>query len=191
MLARGDAVSRPATLDGPRNDTLEDHPLTVEERLKAAGIELPPPIQVPGAAPANLVPARRVGDLVYLSGQGPIIDGDVRYRGKVGSDLSVEDGYAAARLTGINLIAALQREIGDLERVVQWVKVLGMVNSAPDFDQQPAVINGFSDLIVELFGQERGMHARSAVGVPVLPGPQLLLAGAAGRTRSVCASARP
>ena len=143
--------------------------MTVEERLAAAGIELPPPIRLPAGVRPNLVPARRVGNLVYLSGAGPFRDDVAVYRGKVGSDLTVEEGYAAARLTGINLVANLQREIGDLELVACWVKVLGMVNSAPGFGQQPAVINGFSDLIVELFGEERGVHARSAVGMAELP----------------------
>ena len=143
--------------------------MTVEERLKAAGIELPPPISLAAGVRPNLVPARRVGNLVYLSGTGPFRGSEIAYQGKVGSDLTVEEGYAAARLTGINLVANLQREIRDLERVVAWVKALGMVNSAPGFGQQPAVINGFSDLIVELFGGERGMHARSAVGMAELP----------------------
>ena len=146
--------------------------MSVEERLRAAGIKLPRPVDskadVAGVRP-NILLARRVGNVVYLSGTGPFRDGEVAYRGKLGADLTVDDGYAAARLTGINLLANLAREIGDLERVVQWVKVLGMVNSAPDFDQQPAVINGFSDLIVEIFGEERGMHARSAVGMAALP----------------------
>jgi enamine deaminase RidA (YjgF/YER057c/UK114 family) len=146
--------------------------MTVEERLQAAGMELPRPVE--GVADAggvrpNIVLSRRVGDIVYLSGTGPLRDGEFVYRGKLGADMSIEDGYAAARLTGLNLVANLAREIGDLERVTRWVKALGLVNSTPDFEQQPAVINGFSDLIIELFGQERGAHARSAIGVAALP----------------------
>ena len=146
--------------------------MTVEERLRAAGIELPRPVE--GVADAagvrpNIVLSRRVGNVVYLSGTGPLRDGEFVYRGKLGADMTIEDGYAAARLTGVNLVANLAREIGDLERVTHWVKALGLVNSTPDFEQQPAVINGFSDLIIELFGQERGAHARSAIGVAALP----------------------
>ena len=146
--------------------------MTVEERLRAAGIELPRPVE--GVADAggvrpNIVLSRRVGNVVYLSGPGPLHDGEFVYRGKLGADITVEEGYAAARLTGINLVANLAREIEDLERVVRWVKALGLVNSTPDFEQQPAVINGFSDLIIDLFGQERGAHARSAIGVAALP----------------------
>jgi enamine deaminase RidA (YjgF/YER057c/UK114 family) len=145
--------------------------MTVEERLRAAGIELPRPVE--GVADAtgvrpNIVLSRRVGNVVYLSGTGPLRDGEFVYRGKLGADMTIEDGYAAARLTGVNLIANLAREIGDLEHVTRWVKALGLVNSTPDFEEQPAVINGFSDLIIELFGQERGAHARSAIGVAAL-----------------------
>ena len=147
----------------------EESELSVQERLVAAGIVLPPPVRLPTAVKGSFVPARRTGNLVYLSGSGPLRDGHVVYGGKVGRDLTVEEGYQAARLTAINLVAALQREVGDLELVSRWIKVLGMVNSAPGFDQQPAVVNGFSDLIIELFGEEVGAHARSAVGVAELP----------------------
>ncbi|CAN5739481.1 RidA family protein [soil metagenome] len=143
--------------------------MSVEERLRAAGLELPMPYRSSGPNKPTLRLAQRSGNLVYLSGTGPFRDGEAVYRGKLGADLSVEEGYQAARLTGLNLLGALREEIGDLELVVRWVKVLGMVNSAPGFVQQPAVINGFSDLIVELFGEERGLHARSAVGMAELP----------------------
>ena len=89
--------------------------------------------------------------------------------GKVGRDLTVEQGYQAARLTALAILGSLQRALGDLDRITAWTRVLGMVNSAPGFNQQPAVINGFSDLILELFGSERGAHARSAVGMAELP----------------------
>jgi Putative translation initiation inhibitor, yjgF family len=131
--------------------------------LREMGIELPslsPPI-------ANYVRAVRSGNLVFLAGAGPLKDGKY-WAGKVGTDLSVEEGYQAARLTGINQLAALKAEIGDLSRVKRIVKVLGMVNCGPDFADQPEVINGFSDLMVEVFG-EKGKHARSAVGMIALP----------------------
>ena len=89
--------------------------------------------------------------------------------GKVGSEVSVEEGYAAARLTALSMLANIKRELGDLDRVSNWIRVFGMVNSAPDFDRHPSVINGFSDLIHELYGLERGRHARSAIGVAALP----------------------
>lgn len=131
--------------------------------MREIGIELPslsPPI-------ANYVRAVRTGNLVFMAGAGPLKDGKY-WAGKVGTDLSVEDGYQAARLTGINQLASLKAEIGDLSRVKRIVKVMGMVNCGPDFTEQPEVINGFSDLMVEVFG-EKGKHARSAVGMTALP----------------------
>ncbi len=141
--------------------------MSVEARLRELGLELPPPIALP--ARANFRPARRAGELVYLSGTGPLRGREMPFRGKVGRDLTVEQAYEAARLTALNLLVALKAEIGDLDRVARWVKVLGMVNSAPGFNQQPAVINGCSDLLIEVFGEERGAHARSAVGMAELP----------------------
>jgi len=136
----------------------------VEEKLARMGLELPtqtPPV-------ANYVRAVRTGDLVFLAGHGPRRpDGDY-VTGKVGRDLSVEEGYAAARLTALALLASLKEEIGDLDRVQRIVRVFGMVNSEPDFTEQPQVINGCSDLLVELFG-DRGRHARAAVGMASLP----------------------
>ena len=136
-----------------------------EARLEELGIELPstpPPI-------ANYVPAVRTGSLIYLSGLGPANRADgTAPSGKVGSDLSVEEGYEAARLTGINIIARMKGEVGDLDKVKRVVKLLGMVNSDPSFNQQPAVVNGCSDLLVDVFG-DRGRHARSAVGMAGLP----------------------
>jgi enamine deaminase RidA (YjgF/YER057c/UK114 family) len=138
----------------------------VEDKLKQMGQTLPePPVPV-----ANYVPAVRTGSLLYLAGAGPSAraDGTVP-RGKLGEDLTVEEGYEVARLVGLNILARLKAELGDLERVKRIVKLLSMVNSAPDFEQQPAVANGCSDLLVELYG-ERGRHARSAVGMNALPG---------------------
>ena len=137
----------------------------IESRLEHLGISLPAePVPI-----ANYVPGVRTGNLVYLSGLGPASRADgTTPSGKVGRDLTTEEGYEAARLTGINIMARMKGELGDLDRVRRVVKLLGMVNSAPDFNQQPAVVNGCSDLLVEVFG-ERGRHARSAVGMASLP----------------------
>jgi enamine deaminase RidA (YjgF/YER057c/UK114 family) len=117
---------------------------------------------------ANYVNAVRTGNLLFLAGKGPK-DAEGEYiTGKVGTDLTIEEGYEAARLVAINQLAVLKAELGDLNRVKRVVKVLGMVNCASDFTQQPEVINGFSDLMVEVFG-ERGKHARAAVGMGSLP----------------------
>ncbi len=136
----------------------------VDERLKSLGIELP---QVPDPI-ANYVGAVRTGNLVFLSGRGPRSEGKFVSFGKLGQDVTVEQGYQAARLTALNLIASLKSEVGDLDKVRRIVKLLGMVNSAPDFGEQPQVINGASDLLVEIFG-DKGKHARAAFGVAALP----------------------
>ena len=138
--------------------------MSVVERLTELGITIPP------ARPpvANFVPAVRTGNLVFLSGTGPYREDGSLITGKLGDERSVEEGYEAARVTILASLAALQAEIGDLERVRRIVKLLGMVNCTPDFGQQPEVINGASDLLVEIFG-ERGRHARSAVGMAALP----------------------
>jgi enamine deaminase RidA (YjgF/YER057c/UK114 family) len=135
----------------------------VEEKLKQLGLELPS-----AAKPmANYVPAVRTGNLVFLSGHGPL-EKDRLITGKLGSDLTVEEGYQAARLVAIGLLGSLKDVVGDLERVRRIVKLLGLVNSEPTFLEQPQVINGASDLLVEVFG-EKGRHARSAVGTNTLP----------------------
>ncbi|MCP9770202.1 RidA family protein [Lacihabitans sp. LS3-19] len=136
----------------------------VEQKLEKMGIVLP---QV-SAPIATYVNAVRTGNLIYLSGKGPTKPDGKFITGKVGADLTIEEGKAAARITGLNLLAALKAEIGDLDKVKRIVKVLGMVNCPADFTQQPQVINGFSDLMVEVFG-EKGKHARSAVGMGSLP----------------------
>lgn len=136
------------------------------ERLAALGLALPrprPPV-------ANFKPAVVEGDLVFLSGQGPVDASGIVFRGRVGDDVSPEDGYKAARLTTLNLLAALEAAAGSLTRVRRIVKVLGMVNAAADFMAHPQVIDGCSDLLVEVFGPEVGSHARSAVGMGSLPG---------------------
>ena len=135
-----------------------------EARLVELGITLPAPPQ----PVANYVNGVRTGNLIFLAGKGPKAADGTELIGKLGVDVSIEEGYAGARLTAINQIAVLKEMLGDLTRVVRVVKVLGMVNSDPSFVEQPAVINGFSDLIVEVFG-ERGRHARAAVGMISLP----------------------
>lgn len=135
-----------------------------EAQLKSLGITLP----TPSSPVANYVQAVRTGNLLFLSGNGPLKSDGTLITGKVGSDLTIEEGYEAARVTAINQLAILKAELGDLNRVKRIVKVLGMVNVAPDFVDPPKVINGFSDLMVEVFG-ERGKHARSAVGMASLP----------------------
>ncbi len=134
--------------------------MTIDERLNALDIELPP---VPAPA-GNYVHAVRTGNLLFLAGKGP-----GKVSGKVGADVTPEEAYAHARNTGLVLIAVMREELGGLDRVKRIVKVLGMVNAVPEFGRQPEVINGCSDLFVEVFG-EKGRHARSAVGMGSLPG---------------------
>jgi enamine deaminase RidA (YjgF/YER057c/UK114 family) len=137
----------------------------IDKKLAELGIALPTP-----AKPiANYVPWVRTGNLVFISGQGAVRDGKIEYTGKVGDTLSIEDAIASARLTAINVIAHLRDACGgDLDRVKRIVKLLGFVNCTPTFGEQPKVINGASDLMVEVFG-DKGRHARSAVGAPALP----------------------
>jgi enamine deaminase RidA (YjgF/YER057c/UK114 family) len=135
-----------------------------EARLKTLGIQL----ITPSAPIANYVKAVRVGNLVFLSGHGPDKPDGGLVTGKVGSDLTLEQAKDAARLTAISLLSTLKAEIGNLNKVKRIVKVLGMVNAVPAFEQHPQVINGCSDLMVEVFG-ENGKHARSAVGMASLP----------------------
>ena len=141
----------------------------VEEKIKSLNIELPEP----GQPIANYVPTVRFSEgknttLIYVSGTGPRKENGDYITGRLGENMTIEEGYGAARLTGINILASLKKEIGDLNKIRRFVKVIGMVNSTADFYQQPAVINGFSDFVVEVFG-DRGKHARSAVGMVSLP----------------------
>lgn len=140
--------------------TLITHAQQAEKKLKELGIVLPEPSK----PVANYVKAVISGDLIFLAGHGPATD----IKGKLGKDLNIEEGYEAARQTGISMLATLKNEIGDLDRVVRIVKVTGMVNATADFTQHPSVINGFSDLMLEVFG-EKGKHARAAVGMNSLP----------------------
>jgi enamine deaminase RidA (YjgF/YER057c/UK114 family) len=138
--------------------------MKTEQRLKELGIELPEP----RAPIANFVNAVRTGNLMFLAGNGPGVPGKPLPQGKVGRDFSIEQAYRLARDVGINLIAVMKAELGDLDRVKRIVKVLGMVNATSEYSHQPEIINGCSDLFVEVFG-ERGKHARSAVGMGSLP----------------------
>ncbi len=138
--------------------------MKVEERLKELGIELTRPTTPMG----SYVNAVRTGNLLYLAGKGPGLPGKPLPVGKLGRDFSIDQGYGFARDTGLSILAALKEELGDLDRVKRIVKVLGMVNATSEYGSQPEVINGCSDLFVEVFG-ERGRHARSAVGMGSLP----------------------
>jgi len=143
----------------------------IEARLAEIGLQLPPPVKAPPGVVLPFRFVRVVGNRALVSGHSPqAADGSVAGPfGKVGRELTVEQGYAAAKLTALSMLGSLQRELGDLDRVKNWVRVFGMVNSAPDFDKQPAIINGCSDLILQLWGSEAGAHARSAVGMAELP----------------------
>jgi enamine deaminase RidA (YjgF/YER057c/UK114 family) len=146
------------------SNTIAQEARSPEARLKALKIELPP-------APkplASYVPAVRTGNLVYLAGQGPMVGGKPTITGKVGAELTEEEGNKAARAAILTSLSALRAEIGSLDRVVRIVKLVGWVNSAPGFTRQPWVINGASDLLIEIFG-DAGRHARSAVGANELP----------------------
>ena len=143
----------------------------IEERLKALGLNLPPPFRPPQGVMLPFQFVHVVGRRALISGHGPQSpDGSfAKPLGKVGREVSPEQGYLAARLVALSILGSLQRAIGDPDRINAWGRVLGMVYSAPGFNQQPSVINGFSDLILELFGPEVGAHSRSAVGLAELP----------------------
>ena len=150
--------------DVPVSDTTTDASYDPEAKLTALGVVLPE-----AASPvANYVNAVRTGNLIFLAGKGPKDASGEYVTGKVGVDLSIEEGYEAARLTAIAQLAVLKAELGNLNKVKRIVKVTGMVNCPPDFANQPEVINGFSDLMVAVFG-EKGKHARAAVGMGSLP----------------------
>ncbi len=145
--------------------------MEIERKLADMGLELPPPVQPP---PGVLLPfsfVRIHSSIAYISGHGPQNpDGTLAGPfGKVGAEVTVEAAYEVAKAVALSMLGSLKRELGDLDRVSNWLRLFGMVNSAPDFAQQPAVINGCSDLILALYGPERGAHARSAVGMAALP----------------------
>ena len=142
---------------------------TIEERLAELGLELPAPLVAPPGVELPFELVRVSGGHAYISGHVAMDGSEVLFQGKVGADVTVEQAQQAARATGLSMLTALEQELGDLDRVARWVKALGLVNCAPGFNQTPAVINGFTNLIIDLWGPERGAHARSAIGVAELP----------------------
>jgi len=145
--------------------------MRVETKLEELGLVLPEPTKTPPGLVLPFSWVRVRGERAYVSGHVPLnLDGSfARPMGKVGAEVSEEEAYDAARLAALAILASLKRALGDLDRVAAWLRVFGMVNSAPGFDRQPNVINGFSDLILEVYGPEKGDHARSAVGMAGLP----------------------
>jgi len=143
----------------------------IAQRLADSGLVLPPAVTPPPGVVLPFRFVRIVGRRALISGHGPLnADGTIAAPlGKLGRELSVEQGYTAARLTALAMLGSLQRALGDLDRITAWTRVFGMVACAPGFDKQPAVINGFSDLILEVFGPDIGAHSRSAVGMAELP----------------------
>jgi enamine deaminase RidA (YjgF/YER057c/UK114 family) len=143
----------------------------VEAKLEELGLVLPEPMRLPPGIRLPFAFTRVHGKRVYISGHGPQApDGSLAPpQGKVGADVSTQEGYESARLTCLSILGSLKRELGDLDRVTAWLRVFGMVNSAAGFTDQPSVINGFSDLILDVFGPDAGQHARSAVGMAELP----------------------
>jgi enamine deaminase RidA (YjgF/YER057c/UK114 family) len=135
-----------------------------EAKLETLGIKLP---QAPKPV-AAYVPAVLIDSFVYVSGQVPFVDGEVKYKGKIGADLTEAQGYEAAKICGVNCLSAIKQAVGSLDKIERIVKVTGFVNSAPGFVRQPAVVNGASELLGAVFG-EAGQHARAAVGVSELP----------------------
>ena len=145
--------------------------MEIEDKLASMGLTLPPPVSVPPGVRLPFAFVRIYDGIAYISGHGAQnADGSLAGPfGLVGAEVSIEQGYEAARLVALSMLGSLKRELGDLDRLSAWLRLHGMVNCAPDFSQQPAVINGCSDLILDLYGPERGAHARSAVGMAALP----------------------
>ena len=143
----------------------------IERRIKELGLTLPAALQIPPGVDVPLSMVRIVGNRAIVSGHGPQNDdGSIAQPlGQVGTEVTLEQAVAAAQRTALTMVGTLQRELGDLDRITSWVKVLGMVNSAPGFNQQTPVINGFSQQIIEIFGRDCGLAARSAIGVASLP----------------------
>lgn len=140
--------------------------MTAEIRLKELGLELPPAPKPAGVYKPMLL----IGNVAYLSGHGPVQSDGSFICGRVGVETDVKGGYAAARQTGLAMLATLRENLKSLDRIICVVKVLGMVNASPDFTEHPTVINGFSELMRDMFGEERGVGTRSAVGMGSLPG---------------------
>src|SRR5947208_2580120 len=145
--------------------------MEIEQKLEALGLSLPPALKPPPGMNLPFAFVRVQGNRAYIAGHGPQNpDGSlVATLGKVDADVTVQEGYQAARLTALAILGSLKRELGDLNRVTAWLRVFGMVNAAPGFNQTTRVINGFSELIIELYGPEVGRHARAAVGMAELP----------------------
>ena len=139
--------------------------MKIEEKLKALNLELPPAPPLGGVYQPVVI----VGNMLYVSGQGPMRMDGTKIIGRVGEDMTLEDGYLAAKQVGLTMLSTIQSQIGDLDKIKRLVKTLGMVNCSPDFKSQPKVINGYSELMREVFGAENGVGARSAVGM-MLPG---------------------
>ena len=140
----------------------------VDDRLEQLGIVLPAVFSAPPGMDLTFELVHVVGDLAYVSGHGPMEGSTPLMQGKVGATLTADDGHRAARLTGLSMLASLKAELGELDRVRRWGRALGLVNCAPGFTNTPRVVNGFSELILEVWG-DRGRHARSAIGVAELP----------------------
>ena len=145
--------------------------MSPERKIEELNLVLPEPLKLPPEVRLPFAWVRVRGDRAYISGHiGLNADGSIyEPTGKVGAEVSVEQGYQAARQTGLAILSSLKRELGSLDRISAWLRVFGMINAAPGFNQTPLVINGFSDLIIEVFGVERGQHCRSAVGMAELP----------------------
>ncbi len=141
----------------------------IEDKLAAMDLKLPPPFETPPDVRRNIRPVQYSGNQIHLSSQGPQWGRGIRYYGQIGKDLTPEEGYEAARVAALNLLRLLKDDLGDLDRVKKWIKVRGFINCVPSFTRHSNVMNGFSDLIVALYGEERGMHARTVVGVSSLP----------------------
>lgn len=138
--------------------------MQIEKRIQTLGVNLP----VPPSPVANFIPVSQSGNIVYVSGQGPIVDGEPQYTGRLGEACTIMDGYRAAEICGVNLLAHLKLYLGDLDRINKILKATVYVASTPDFFDQPQVANGFSDMMVRIFG-EKGRHTRCAVGLSSLP----------------------
>ncbi|MEU4243540.1 RidA family protein [Actinoplanes sp. NPDC026619] len=143
----------------------------IGSRIAELGLVLPPPVTPPGGVRLPFHQVHVVGAIAYIAGHGPQADsGELAEPfGRVGAEVTLDEAYRAARLTGLSILSGLTRTLGDLDRIEAWGKVLGMVAVAPGFERMPEVINGFSDLILEVFGPDTGAHARSAVGLAALP----------------------
>lgn len=160
-----------ATLDLPTRLAQPACPISITERISQLGLSLPSPMEIPAGVSLPFSPVRVIGKRVLISGHGPQNpDGSLTgLFGVVGDDMDEATAYSAARLTALSMLASLQRTLGSLDLIAQWVRIFGMVRSAPGFHRQPNVINGCSDLLLSIWGPERGQHARSAVGMAELP----------------------